>query len=112
MSGAKTVLYGFLGCGGLATVAWLLSSFLGKKSSILEAVHKITQKTAQESIKGVEEEQVVLETTINTKEKTSKDIVERIEIIQKNATREIQEVLKHGNLAKIHQEVDTEWENL
>ncbi len=54
MGGISTVVLGFAGMGGLAAIAWFLTSRSGSKSKIMEAVHKITQKIGQEKVDKIE----------------------------------------------------------
>ena len=67
----KTVLFGFLGCGGLATLAFLWTRFSGKGS--LEKVHGIFQKKKQEAISKIEADQENLKVSLDKKEDLAED---------------------------------------
>ena len=105
----KNIILGILGIGGLAGIAYLVTSFFGKKSDIGEAIHKITQKIKQKKIKDIEEKQVVIVKKIEDNEKLSEDIKKEIVDIKKEANVKIKEILKKDNFGDLVNEVDDLW---
>ena len=106
----KTVLFGFLGCGGLATMAFLWTRFSGKGA--LEKAHGIFQKKKQETISKIEAEQKTLKVSIDKKEDLAEDTRQKIQKIQKDAAKSIAEVLKEDKITKLNKEIEEEWENI
>lgn len=107
------ILIGFLGCGGLALIVTFFMKWQrGDKSGILEEVHKVKQKFEIDKIKDVVKEQEVLSVNIKEKESLSKESVEKIKDIQKKAAKEVEEILKDDNIKRIHDQIDSDWEDL
>ena len=103
------IILGILGIGGLAGIAYLVTSFFDKKSDIGEAVHKITQKIKQKKIKEIEEKQVVIVKKIEDNEKLSDDIKKEIVEIKKEANVKIKKILEKDNFEDLVNEVDDLW---
>ena len=113
MDEIKTIILGFLGCGGIAALVFWLSSFVNKKGSILKAVHDVAQKIGIENIKDIEDSQVaVIVNDIKNKEELAEDSVIKIKTIQKKAASDIQEILKIDKLSKIQETIDNQWDSL
>ena len=112
----KIVLYGFLGCGGIAAAVYFIlpwiSKMLGGDRNIEEAIHKITQKIGQENIDEIEKKESIIKVTIDKKDELAKESIEKIKTIQKKAEEEIQEILKENKISKIHSEIDKDWNDL
>jgi len=112
-----TVIYGILGCGGLAAAVYFLVPMISKifgggDGKVREAVHKITQKISREKISKIESDQTVVAVKVKNKESLAEESVTRIKDIQKKAAEEIEEVLKEDRIADIHKTIDEEWDNL
>ena len=112
MGTLTTVALGFAGCGGLAAIAWFLTSRSGSKSGIMAAVHKVTQKINQEKIGELQEKQNKVKMEIEIKEEVAEEVKVKIDKIKNDAAEEINQVLKENNISRIHTIVDSEWENL
>jgi len=110
--GISTVIYGFIGCGGLAAITYFLTSMSDKKSSINEAIHKLTQKIGIEKVDKIVELQKPIEATLRDEEKISEEIKVKIRGIQEKASTEIKEILKETNIKKIHMVIEEEWDKL
>ena len=108
----KSVLYGFLGCGGLAALGIIWTQVSGRKGKIRDILHKITQKASMEKIDVLEKEQSGIEIKIRAKEKVAKESKKRIERIQEKAAEDIEKILKENKISKIHRRIDTQWEDL
>jgi len=89
----KTIIYGFLGCGTLATLGFFISQFLGKKSNIQSIIHSVTQKIGKDNIQKIEEKQKPLIKKIENSEKLTENTKEKIKEIKKKANKEIVEIL-------------------
>ena len=105
----KNIIFGILGIGGLAGIAYLWTSWMNNKSDIGEAVHKITQKIKQKNIKEIEEKQVVIVKKIEDNEKLSDDIKKEIVEIKKEANVKIKKILEKDNFEDLVNEVDDLW---
>jgi len=108
----KQVLYGFLGCGGLATIAYLWTQWSGGEGKIRDILHNIVQKVSRAKIEALEAKQTGIEIKIRASEKISEESKRNIERIQQDAIKDIEEILKENNISKIHKVVDTEWQDL
>ena len=112
MGGITTIALGFAGFGGLAAIAWFITSRSGGKSKIMEAVHKLTQKIGQEKVDEIEVNQNKVKMEIEIKEEVAEEVKTKINKIQEDAANEINEVLKENNNHSIHTTIDSEWEKL
>jgi len=112
MSTLTTIALGFAGCGGLAALAWFVTSKMGSKGNIMEAVHSVTQKIGQEKISDLQEKQNKVKMEINIKEDVAEEVKVKIDKIKNDAAEEINQVLKENNISRIHTIVDSEWEDL
>lgn len=108
----KTVIYGFLGCGGLAGAAFLWTMFSNKKSNILQSIYKGAKNILQKKVEQIEETQGRLKIQIDNKEDLSQKSKEKIAKIVKKSSTDIQNILREDNIQKIEEEVDREWSNL
>jgi len=89
----EVIIYGFLGCGGLATLAWFITSKIGEKSDIHKIVHKVKQKIGLDNIKKIENKQKPILKQIKESEKLTKETKEKIKDIKKEANKEIVKIL-------------------
>jgi len=108
----KQVLYGFLGCGGLAGMAYLWTQWSGGEGKIRDIIHSITQKLSKTKIDDLEAKQTGIEIKIRASEKITEASKRNIERIQRDAIEDIEEILKENDISKIHKVVDTEWQDL
>ena len=109
---SKLVLYGFLGCGGAATIAYIWTQWSGSKGKVGETLHKLTQKISKEKIDILEKKQTGIEIKIRAKEKVAEESKKKIEEIQQKAASDIEEILKENKISTIQKRIDTEWEDL
>jgi len=109
MAEILTVLIGFIGCGGLAAIAYFVSSYFGNKSNILEAVHKIKQKIGVDKIKELEEKEKVIVSVIKDKEIISEETKEKIEVIKEKANEDIKIILAEESFVELSKEEDELW---
>jgi len=113
----KNLLYGFLGCGGLAAIVYFLlpqisKLFGGGDINVRKAVHELTQKIGQGKIKEIEKTESIVKIKIDKKEELSKESIKKIKTIQKKAAKEIEEILKETKITEIHKEIDNDWDDL
>lgn len=91
----ETLLIGFLGCGGLAGLAFLFMNIMGKgkKSDILNAVHKVKQENKLREIKKIDKKQNAIRVEIKKNEQVAENTKKRVKRIQEAAAAKINEVL-------------------
>ena len=106
------IILGILSCGGVGFLAFFLTSKIGAKTQVMEAVHNLTQKQKEDKINNINKSQVPLRVKIDENEKLSKKTVKKIKSIQEKASKEIEEILKEEKIEKINLEVDTLWEEI
>ena len=100
-----------IGAGGvIAVIGFFITS--GKGSDILKGLTNLFQKKQQEKIDAIEEHQKTIEVNIKEKEKLAVESRKKIVEIQKRATKEIEDIVKEDNLARLDQEINEEWEDL
>lgn len=104
-----TIAIGFIGCGGLAAIAWYLSGIFGKKSDIAEAIHKVIQKIGIDKIKEIEKKQEVIIEDINTYVKVSEGSKKKIEDIKVKANEKIKEIIGKDSFVELSKEEDELW---
>lgn len=112
MNGPINVLIGLIGCGGLAGISFLIASYFGKKSDILKAVHKVTQKNKEEKINQIEQKQTIVKVKIDKSEKVSEQAKTKIKEIQKEAVIEIEKILTEEKISNIHKSIEEDWEEI
>jgi len=100
-----------IGAGGvIAVIGFFISS--GKGSDILKGITNLFSKKQQEKIDAIEDHQKTVEVNIKEKEKLAVESKKKIVEIQKKATKEIEDIVKEDNLARLDQEINEEWEDL
>ena len=107
-----TVLMGIAGCGGIAGIAFLISTFLSKKGDIADSLHGLVQGKGIQNLANIEEEQGLLVKKIEDQEMISIKAQEKIKKIQEKASVEIEQVLKSEDISKIHDSINDDWEDL
>jgi len=108
----KTVLYGFLGCGSLALVAYVWTMISSGRSDTLNGIISKLQNSLKKKVNTIEEKQGKLKVQIDNKESLSKESKKKIADIIKKSSKDIQNVLKQDDLKKIQNEIDEEWSNI
>jgi len=109
MSGAITVLYGFLGCGGLAAIAYFVTQSIGKKGAALDAVHKMTQKLGQQKVANIEKKQEPIRKKIEENEILAEETREKIKKIKAKANKQIIKTLKEDDFVKLVEKENDLW---
>ena len=87
------ILYIIAGAGCLGGLFFYLKQFIGNKSNILDAVHKVKQNLKIDEIKKIDKKQNVVKIEIKKGEKVSEETKTKIKEIQKKAVNDIKEVL-------------------
>jgi len=105
----KNIILGILGLGGLAGIAYLLTTFINKKSDILKAVHKITQDIGKKKVEVIEKKQIIVKQKIEDDERLSEQTKKEIVEIKKKANEEIKEILVKDNFKELAKEADELW---
>jgi len=108
----KTVIFGFLGCGGLATIAYLFMRGTNKKSDIINSVHKITQKIGMKKIDEIEKKQNIISSNIEESEEFSKETREKVKEIKREASKEILKTLSRDEIKTIDEGIDEKWDDI
>jgi len=109
----NTILIGLAGAGGLALIFTLYSQFMnGDKSKFLNILSKFKQKEVLKEISTLNEKQKIIGNDIKNKEKLSKESVEKIKVIQKEASKDINKILNEENLVNTDKEIDKLWEDI
>ena len=107
---ASNILWA-IGAGGLiAFIGLFITS--GKSSEILKGLSNVFQKKQREKIDAIEDHQKTVEVNIREKEKLAVESRKKIVEIQKKATKDIEDIMKEDNLARLDQEIDEEWADL
>jgi hypothetical protein len=107
---ASNILWA-IGAGGLiAFIGLFITS--GKSSNMLKTITDIFRKGKEEKIDAIEDHQKTVEVNIKEKEKLAVESRKKIIEIQKSATKEIEDIVKEDNLARLDQEINEEWEDL
>jgi len=109
MAEILTVLIGFIGCGGLAAIAYFISSHFANKSNILEAVHQVRQKIGIKKVKEIEEKEKVIVSVLREHEALSEESKEKIEVIKDEANEEIKKIIYKENFVELEKEEDELW---
>ena len=105
----KNIILGILGIGGLAGIAYLFTSFINKKSDILEAVHKITQNIGKKKVEVIEKKQIIVKQKIEEDERLSEQTKKEIVEIKKKANVKIKKILEEDNFEDLVNKVDDLW---
>jgi hypothetical protein len=109
----NTIVYGFLGCGGIAVIAYTITQFLGKDYSLSDIGDRLKQILPQRKISEVNTKIVKnILPSIVKEEKIAEETKSKIIEIQKKAAVEITEILKQGDIEKIHKEIEKEWADI
>lgn len=109
----KTILYGFIGCGGVATIAYFITQFMGNDLSISDIIDRAKQMLPQKKISNINTKIVKdILPSIKKDEKMAEETKKKIIDIQKKAATEISEILNEKDISKIHKEIEKEWSEL
>lgn len=106
------IIYGILGCGGISFLAFFLSSKIGTKSKVLEAIHNLMNKQRETKIKEIEKDENVIKVKLKNSEQVSKVAKNKIKSIQKKAVKEIENILKENKISNISKEINSDWEDI
>lgn len=105
----------FFGLGGVALfggVMLFIQKFMGKKSEAREIAHTAVQKHIQTKVEKVTKEQEVIEKQLKQAEVATEESKEKIKVIARKAAVEMNKVLKEDSIAKISDQIDSDWEDL
>jgi len=108
--GIMKVIFGFLGCGGIAGIAYYATTQFRKKPG--EVIKDLGQKRKQEEIEKTTKKQQVIAKQIEIAEQASEESKQKVDKILKKAATEVNQILKEDNIAKIDQVIEEEWEDL
>jgi len=103
------IIYGILGIGGLAGIAYLWTLYANKKSDINEVINNIIRKFKEDKIEVIEKDKVIVVNKIENNEKLSEDTKKEIIQIKEKANIEIKEILKKDNFEDLINKVDELW---
>jgi len=77
----------------LAGLFFFLKQFIGSKTDVLKAVHKLKQKQGIAEVKKIEKKQKAVRIEIKKGEKVAEETKEKIKEVQKKAAKEIKQIL-------------------
>lgn len=112
LDGALKVFLGFVGCGGIASVIYWFMNRGSKQSSIISALHKITQQQNIEAVQKIETQQTTLEQKIKDQQQVIQQTQQKIEEIKQQGSQEIVDVLKEESIEDIHNEITGDWDKI
>lgn len=104
------IVLGFLGCGGLAALAYYATTQFRKDPA--ELIKDLGQKRKEEKIKKLTKKQEVIARQVKMAEESSEKSKKKVDQILKKAVKDVNRVLKEDNLEKIDQTINEEWEDL
>jgi len=113
VSGAsKIAVYGLGGVALFSGVMIFIQKFINKKPKEKEIAHAAKQEVLQENVEKVTKEQEVIQKQLKQAEQASEESKQKIQIIARKAAVEMNKVLKEDSIAKIDDQIDSDWNNL
>ena len=109
MSAISNLIIGIAGCGGLATIAYLFTTYINKKSNNTETGHSILQKIGLEKITKAEEKQVPIMKKIEESELISEETKKKIKEVKEEANKKVVEILKTENFEELEKKEVELW---
>lgn len=109
MSAISSLAIGLAGCGGLAAIAYLVTSFVNKKSDEKSTKHTLLQKIGMEKIAKTEEKQIPLIKQIEESELISKKTKKKIKEVKEEANKKVVEILKSESFEALEEKEDELW---
>ena len=109
MSAISNLIIGIGGCGILATIAYLYTSYVNKKSDNRETGHNILQKIGLEKITKIEEKQVPIIKKIEESELISEETKKKIKEVKEEANKKVVEILKTESFEELSKKEDKLW---
>jgi len=105
------VIYGILGCAGLATIVALFLKFTGSDnvSDIREAISKVVQQYKQNDIQNIQSQEKVKKDDIDILNKQNKILQKEIINIKKELGHDTKEIEKLDSFDKLSDEEDELW---
>jgi hypothetical protein len=99
--------------GGLSILMiGIMRWFSGDKKGAIETLKVFKQNLLKDDIKKISENQTIIKKDIEEKEKLSQEAQEKIIDIQKQASVEIEEILKEERIKNTSEEIDELWEKI
>lgn len=108
----KIAIFGLGGVALFGGVMLFIQRFMGKKSEVREIAHAAKQEVLTENIEKVTKEQEVIQKQLKQAEEASVESKEKIKKIARKAAVEMNKVLKEDSIAKIDDQIDSDWEDL
>lgn len=108
----KIAIFGLGGVALFGGVMMFIQKFMGKRSEKREIAHNAVQEKIQQDIKKVTKEQEVIQKQLVQAEEASVESKEKIKKIARKAAVEMNKVLKEDSIAKIDDQIDSDWESL
>ena len=97
----KDIIIMLLSLGGLAGVAFFVSSYIGTPFKVRDTVHKLFQKKKKENIDEIETNKNTVIKKVMTSEQVSTETKEKIKNIKLEADKEIVKILQKDNMESI-----------
>jgi galactokinase/mevalonate kinase-like predicted kinase len=108
----KIAFYGLGGVALFSGVMLLVQKFMNKKSEEKEISHEAVEQNIEEKIKEISKEQEVIQKQLKQAETASTESKEKIKKIAQKAAVDINKVLKEDSIAKIDEQIDSDWDKL
>ena len=106
----KELIFGFLGCGGLAALVFFFFNKSPKNPG--ELIKDLSQSRKIDKIEKINKKQEVIVQQLKVAETASTESKQKVDQIIKTAAKEVNEVLKTDKLAQIDSIINDEWEDL
>lgn len=108
----KIAIYGLGGVALFSGIMMLIQKFMGKKSETRKIAHTTKQEILKEDLEKISKEQEVIQKQLKQAEVASEESKEKIKVIARKAAVEMNKILKEDTIARIDDQIDSDWENL
>lgn len=109
---AKIAVFGLGGVALFGGIMLFIQKFMNKKIKVREIVHETKQQVLKEDLEKVTKEQEVIAKQLKQAEVASEESKEKIKKIARKAAVDMNKVLKEDSIAKISDQIDSDWEDL
>lgn len=109
---SKIIAFGLGGTAVFSGALLLIHKWLGRKSAQKEAEHKVSQAVTEEKINEATEEQKVITKKLQQAETASEESKKKVKDIARKAAIQMHNILKQDSIAKIDDEIGSDWGNL
>ena len=107
-----SILYGIIGCGGVAGLIILLQKFLtGNKSSSVKVKHDVIQEQNIEKIKVNNQKVAEKLNNIKALDKESEDVINEIKKVMNNTVKEV-DTISNASIVDVDNIISDDWNNL